>query len=143
MKSLSTESINTPSIERDPFIYSVFRAIHPSSVICLSDFGMTPPPEDWVKDRGYGDWEPTRNPLSRRDCHLRGGAELWRTDGTERGTTRVDDLRPGLSGASPEYLTIFNGALYYAAKTDAHGTELWRSTGERGGARLVEDIRYG
>ena len=71
-------------------------------------------------------------------CYSRGGAELWRTDGTAKGTRRVDDLRAGVSGSFPSYLTEFDGALFYAAHTDLTGTELFRSDGTSGGANIVE-----
>lgn len=74
-------------------------------------------------------------------CYSRAGTELWRTDGTARGTRRVDDLRKGVAGSSPSFLTVFDGALFYAAHTDLTGTELFRSDGTLGGAHIVE-VRY-
>ncbi|CAN0027151.1 unnamed protein product, partial [Hapterophycus canaliculatus] len=76
-------------------------------------------------------------------CYSRAGAELWRTDGTAKGTRRVDDLRPGVSGSSPSHIAVFDGALFYAAHTDLTGTELFRSDGTSGGAFIVEDIVRG
>lgn len=75
---------------------------------------------------------------ARGSCYSRAGAELWRTDGTAKGTRRVDDLRTGVSGSSPSYMTVFDGALFYAAHTDLTGTELFRSDGTAGGAYIVE-----
>lgn len=71
-------------------------------------------------------------------CYSRAGAELWRTDGTAKGTRRVDDLRAGISGSFPSDCTVFDGALFYAAHTDLTGTELFRSDGTSGGANIVE-----
>lgn len=71
-------------------------------------------------------------------CYAGGGSELWRTDGTAKGTRRVDDLRAGVSGSFPSYLTVFDGALFYAAHTDLAGTEMFRSDGTPGGANMVE-----
>lgn len=51
-----------------------------------------------------------------------GSAELWLTDGTEEGTTRLFDntakdidLDPRTAEAYPARLTTYNGALYYSA----------------------------
>lgn len=71
-------------------------------------------------------------------CYSRAGSELWRTDGTAKGTRRVDDLRAGVSGSSPSSLAVFDGALFYAAIMDLTGTELVRSDGTPGGAYIVE-----
>lgn len=50
----------------------------------------------------------------------------------------MDDLRAGISSSSPSFLTLFDGALFYAAHTDLTGTELFRSDGTSGGANIVE-----
>jgi ELWxxDGT repeat protein len=79
-------------------------------------------------------------------CKTRAGPQLWRSDGTERGTHRVDDVSEDLktrAGAAPAYLTPFQGALYFQAFSDKHGTELFRSTGTEGGMDLVKDIHPG
>lgn len=73
-----------------------------------------------------------------RGCYTRAGAELWRTDGTSRGTRRVDDLRAGIAGSSPSFLTEFDGALFFAAHTDLTGTELFRRDEQSGSTYLVE-----
>ena len=66
------------------------------------------------------------------------------SDGTDRGTRRVDDLLSGSEGSDPSFLTVFNDQLYYAATTDASGRELWSTaSGLDGGARLVRDARKG
>lgn len=57
------------------------------------------------------------------------GWELWRTDGTPTGTTRVEPV--GANGNSPlKYFTadfaLFNGSAYFGARFDATGKELWR-----------------
>ena len=75
--------------------------------------------------------------------NLGGGAELWRTDGTTAGTTRIEDLEPGPSGSFPAHLQSFHDYLYFAAGTTEHGVELWRTLGfidgaeEYGSAELV------
>ena len=87
-------------------------------------------------------------------CWARGGRELWKTDGTQRGTVRVGDTNggggsglsdSGMRGSNPRYLTVFSGALYYSATSQGHagGTELWKTDGTEGGASRVKDIWAG
>lgn len=52
-------------------------------------------------------------------CKTRSGAQLWRSDGTERGTFRVDDTEDvarTAAGAAPRYLTAFNGYIFYQVR---------------------------
>jgi ELWxxDGT repeat protein len=56
----------------------------------------------------------------------RTGIELWRSDGTERGTRRVTDLSPGSSSAAPNLPLVVGGDLYFSATTLAFNRELWR-----------------
>ena len=78
----------------------------------------------------------------------RHGSELWRSDGTRRGTRMVKDIRPGPrpccrgQGASsyPSGLTAVGKTLYFTADDGIHGPELWRSNGTARGTRIVKDI---
>lgn len=98
---------------------------------CRGADGWSPPSHaDWVDQRGYGDFEPAhffpsgpsafgagggaeeRNP-KQRGCHSKAGRELWVSDGTERGTRRVDDLMAGRGGSDPSYLTVGASLLSY------------------------------
>jgi ELWxxDGT repeat protein len=55
------------------------------------------------------------------------GQELWQSDGTENGTFIVQDLYAGSSNdGDPQYLTVFNDALYFAATDKEHGRELFK-----------------
>ena len=65
---------------------------------------------------------------------------LWKTDGTEAGTTPVTDL--GSAGA-PGELAAMDGILLFSHDDGVHGRELWRSDGTAAGTRLVKDIRPG
>jgi ELWxxDGT repeat protein len=56
--------------------------------------------------------------------------ELWRTDGTVEGTSRVDDINHGGEGSYPDGLTSFDGYLYLAATTGTDGRELYRTRGD-------------
>lgn len=71
------------------------------------------------------------------------GVELWKSDGTEQGTTLVSDIRVGLEGSSPSNLTQFNGVLFFTADDGIHGRELWKSDGTEDGTTLVVDSKEG
>ena len=71
------------------------------------------------------------------------GVELWRTDGSESGTTLVKNINSAAEGSSPFLLTALNGYLYFAARDGVHGTELWRSNGTEPGTTLVGEINVG
>jgi ELWxxDGT repeat protein len=68
-----------------------------------------------------------------------GGVELWRTDGTAAGTTRVADINPGPRDSAPCYVTAHDGRIFFAADGGAAqgGTELWVSDGTSGGTHRV------
>ncbi len=70
----------------------------------------------------------------------RHGDELWRSDGTRRGTRMVKDISPGRPGSHPDQLTAVGRTLYFTARDGVHGPELWRSNGTARGTRLVKDI---
>ncbi len=53
------------------------------------------------------------------------GRELWQSDGTAAGTLMVQDIYPGSTGSTPEWLTAMNNKLYFAATDPVHGRELW------------------
>lgn len=71
------------------------------------------------------------------------GDELWKSDGTEVGTTLVKDIFPGDSGSYPVWL-VGNGAkLYFVADNGTNGLELWQSDGSEVGTMMVADIISG
>ena len=67
------------------------------------------------------------------------GSELWRSDGTEAGTLRVKDVRPGADGSSPASLVDVSGTLYFAADDGVNGGELWKSDGTEAGTVRVKE----
>merc|ERR1711871_284465 len=75
----------------------------------------------------------SKDPLCRgHECHeMRSGHELWRTDGTVEGTTRIDDINPGYLSSRPSDLVSFGPYLYFAATKLGEGCELWRTKGNR------------
>lgn len=69
------------------------------------------------------------------------GQELWVTDGTEAGTSRVRDLAPGGASAIEGANRLFSrdGAVYFVAR-DAVGCGFWRSDGTEDGTWEVADL---
>ena len=65
------------------------------------------------------------------------GSELWRSDGTEAGTTMVKDINPGSID-----LTDVNDTLYFAASRGPSPipNELWRSDGTEAGTILLKSV---
>jgi ELWxxDGT repeat protein len=53
------------------------------------------------------------------------GRELWRTDGTRRGTKLVGQVRPGTHGGRIKEITPIGHRVFFAATTPRHGEELW------------------
>lgn len=72
------------------------------------------------------------------------GKELWKTDGTEAGTTMVGDINPGSASSAPASLTALNNVLYFSANDGSTGSELWKYDPNSGtGPQLVKDIYPG
>ena len=71
------------------------------------------------------------------------GRELWKSDGTEEGTTLVKDIQDGANGSYPRNLTNVGGTLFFSANDETNGYELWKSDGTEVGTTLVKDIRTG
>ena len=59
------------------------------------------------------------------------GLELWRTDGTPRGTVRATDMNPGPASSSPSGLLAVDDRLFLAATDKAHWTDLWSLTDQQ------------
>lgn len=68
------------------------------------------------------------------------GRELWRTDGTRRGTLQVSDINSGKGDSRPTDFTNFNGKLFFQAADGVNGRELWKTTGTSVGTSLVKNI---
>src|SRR5262249_21719023 len=62
------------------------------------------------------------------------GGALWKSDGTEAGTSLVAPL------FDANDLTNVNGTLFFTAYDRMVGTELWKSDGTAAGTTLVKDI---
>ncbi len=66
--------------------------------------------------------------------------ELWRSDGTTAGTTRVQTIAPG---ASVQNLVAIGNILYFVATDATNGRELWRSDGTAAGTARISNINPG
>jgi ELWxxDGT repeat protein len=68
------------------------------------------------------------------------GRELWRADGTGKGTAMVKDLLKGGKGSNPVSLTNLDGELYFATDNATSGTSFWKSDGTAAGTVLIKQI---
>jgi len=55
----------------------------------------------------------------------------------------VKDIRTPNGGSMPQYLTEYDGKLYFNAYDDTYGQELWVTDGTGGGTQLLMDINPG
>ncbi len=69
--------------------------------------------------------------------------ELRKTDGTEAGTVRVKEIKPGADSSRPFGFAVFNNAVYFSAFDGTSGFELWKSDGTEAGTVRVKDINPG
>jgi ELWxxDGT repeat protein len=72
-------------------------------------------------------------------------SELWITDGTPGGTSRLKGSFPfpGVSTGGLLSLTQLGGAVLFSADDGITGRELWRTDGTPVGTQLLKDIRSG
>ena len=79
------------------------------------------------------------------------GVELWKSDGTEKGTTLVKDINTVKGNSNPndngdaltrsaevEKLYVVGKTLYFRASDGKHGVELWKSDGTREGHQACQ-----
>lgn len=71
------------------------------------------------------------------------GRELWRTDGTEAGTTLVKNIRPGAADSNPSGFVLAGNRIYFTADDGVHGRELWKTDGTAQGTTMVLDFTPG
>lgn len=70
------------------------------------------------------------------------GWELWKTDGTAAGTSRIFASTVE-SGARAMFLTPAGSNVFFMAYTQATGYELWKSDGTGAGTAMVKDVQLG
>lgn len=85
------------------------------------------------------------------------GKELWRSDGTPRGTVLVKDISPGIytvcpmsiicfdypNSSTPDSFSVLDNTLFFSATNKAKGRELWKTDGTEDGTVMVKDVRQG
>lgn len=71
-----------------------------------------------------------------------GSEELWKTDGTAGGTTRVKTLTNG-DGQGIFMIGTVGNILYFSRYEEGKGRELWKSNGTSAGTVMVKDIATG
>ena len=57
--------------------------------------------------------------------------------------TVVKEIRPGVSGGEPRFVTVVNNIMFFSADNGPNGRELWKSDGTDAGTVMVKDIRPG
>ncbi|WDQ17494.1 ELWxxDGT repeat protein [Rhodopirellula sp. P2] len=65
---------------------------------------------------------------------------LWKSDGTESGTIRLDDPIANGFGLYPRDLVEVNGEVYFSGWSNVEGYELWKTDGTPGGTMQVADV---
>jgi uncharacterized protein (TIGR03118 family) len=68
------------------------------------------------------------------------GRELWKSDGTSKGTMMVADISPSGADGVTGNLANVSRTLFFEGNDGAHGWELWKSDGTAAGTVMVKDI---
>jgi ELWxxDGT repeat protein len=71
------------------------------------------------------------------------GRELWKTDGTNSGTSFFANLNVGTSSSNPDQLTLFSSSIVFAATNQFTGRELFITDGTTTGTTILKDINSG
>ncbi len=87
-------------------------------------------------------WSRIGNHLLFRGWDAEHGFELWITDGTAAGTTRLD-LAQGSPSSFPDNFAVAAGRVWFTANDGVHGRELWVSDGTRAGTHQVGELAPG
>ena len=69
--------------------------------------------------------------------------ELWRSDGTEEGTWKIENSYTNTEFIQLSEFTDINGTLFFSAYDGTYGEELWKSNGTSESTMLVKDIQSG
>ncbi len=68
------------------------------------------------------------------------GNELWKTNGTSKGTVLIKDIFKGVTSSYPQFLTVFDSKLFFNAASKTSGTELWQTDGSTTNTRQLLEI---
>jgi ELWxxDGT repeat protein len=71
------------------------------------------------------------------------GDELWTTDGTSSGTSRIADFHPGVTGSTPWVVHSDGETAIFLATTPDRGRELWCTDGTFEGTSPLPEVADG
>ncbi|MBB3042284.1 hypothetical protein [Nocardioides soli] len=69
--------------------------------------------------------------------------ELWRSDLTAAGTSRLSEIRAGSASSEPLLFMATSTHVYFVADDGYHGRELWVTDGTADGTRRLTDLATG
>ena len=72
----------------------------------------------------------------------RHGAELWRSDGTEKGTYMIKDINPGTASSNIIDITISGGKIFFSANNGVDKQGIWITDGTADGTQTVADLGF-
>ena len=72
-----------------------------------------------------------------------GDEELWVSDGSQSGTTRIADLNPAASSSPARFSPLDATKILFRARHENDGVELWITDGTLGGTAYVKDLDPG
>ena len=68
------------------------------------------------------------------------GESIWRSDGTDIGTFKLENLSPSTENSTISQFRIINELLFFQADDGESGSELWMSDGTSDGTVLLDDF---
>ncbi len=71
------------------------------------------------------------------------GLELWKSDGSEKGTSRIRLMEPDVTYSEIKGMAAVGSTVYFSSDNGKNGFELWKSNGTVAGTRLVYDVLEG
>jgi ELWxxDGT repeat protein len=71
------------------------------------------------------------------------GVELWKSNGSEAGTTLIKDINIGSNPSNPSNFCMAGNTIFFTANDAINGEELWITDGTTTGTELVKDIYPG
>lgn len=69
--------------------------------------------------------------------------ELYKSDGSEVGTTLIKEIKSGELGSNPDNFYLFNSKIYFTADDGVLGREIWMTDGTFSGTEILKDINSG
>jgi ELWxxDGT repeat protein len=68
------------------------------------------------------------------------GSELWRSDGTDKGTYMIMDINPGTATSNIIDITISGGKIFFSATNGTNVQEIWTTDGTPQGTQPLVDL---